>query len=197
MAKITDSIRRQIYYELQAESPDRDPVDICRDAGFDKPASAWKMIQEHEIKRQNRKKPSPLSDRERAIQTLRVMTQSASHAQRVNAAKALADLSPDTTATDGSAVLVCFHGRTGNENTLSVQADVTAEELALAIDHIRAARSKSAESQLETYAIAEAIDPEQLALAWELYENSDARSAALRVLLMQSPPDDIDDAEVA
>lgn len=192
---LTLSQRRSIFRQLVCEQPDADPVHLAREAGIEDPARFVRDLAEQKAIQKAKAKGAQLSDAERAKMALRRIVSHGNDSQRVNAARALLDASPDQTTADGSGTLVCFYGCEPIPGTIQLQADVTPEEIADAIAYVRTKRATSTENQLETYAIEQGIDVEELGLAWELYSAPDARSAALRVYLMSqsAEPDDVEE----
>lgn len=191
---LDDSDKRRIFRQLLAEKPGADPLELAKQAGFSRPAQALERMQNSKRKLEERAKLTKLSDRERAQNRLRTVVEHGSDAQAVHAAKALLEASPTPASADGSGTLVVFRGYEGTvPGTQQVSADISPEELAAAIAHVRTQRAQSTDAQLAQHALDHRLDSEELSLAWELYQHAEARAAALRVYLMAQPAESTDD----
>lgn len=167
--------------------PDRDPIELATDIGYPDPRMGVQRMVDADNRKGEGKKLSKLSDRDRAIHKLRNIVSGGNDSSAVAAARALLEASPSPTNGDGSSVLVVYYGRENpptGPGTVTLQADVTPEEIAEALDYVRAKRAASTETQLEAYAIEQGINTEDLGLAWELFQHPEAKASALRVYYM-------------
>jgi hypothetical protein len=85
--------------------------------------------------------------------------------------------------TGNGQILVVFRGAELDPRQQLI-ADVDPAALAAAIEHVKAERETAQEQQIRDHAHKYGIDPEEMSLAWELWQHQEARAAGLRVLVL-------------
>lgn len=183
----------KVYRQLVTESPEADLVELARLAGFKRPELAVKRINEADAKaeqqaleREEEERQGVTPDRSLATRTLRTIARHGTATARVAAAKALIETTP-APLNGKSRVLVVFRGRE-TDGHQQLAADVDPRVLAAAIEQATTERETAQQGEVRDYAARFALDPEELSLAWELWCNTEARAAGLRVLMLQDPP---------
>ncbi len=172
-----DGEKAQEFERLLAEGVE--PLEAAKLAGYARPDKV--VAKRERWAREDAAKPKPdESDADLARRTLRNVARLATaDAPRVAAARELLASTPDTRA--GDQCLVVFRGREGKGQYVS--ADIEPEVLAAAIEHVQAQRTAAEERELAEFAAERGLDVEEFELAWALFNDPDAKSAALRVFL--------------
>jgi hypothetical protein len=188
------SERVRAYRQLCEENPSADPVEMARLAGLSRPETAVKRIKERDERKAARaaeeeehRKRGLEPDRAKGLRTLRDIARTGkTPSSRVAAAKALIESTPQPFM-GKDRILVVFRGRDSDAHQ-QLCADVDPMVLAAAIEEATTAREAAHQEQVRAYAERFQLDPEELSLAWELWENSEARAAGLRVLMLSDRP---------
>jgi hypothetical protein len=195
MSKPPETEKLRAFKILVSENPSGDLVELAQIAGYVNPrqfverlksAEARAAQEEKEEKEERRQGLTP--DRAKALRALRRIATSGTDNAKVQAAKALLESEPKP-LTANSQILVVFRG-VELDPRQELIADVDPAALAAAIEHVKAEREAAHEQQIQDHAHKYAIDPDEMQLAWELWQHQEARAAGLRVLVLSdaTPP---------
>jgi len=183
------------FRDLVTENPNEDLVALAKLAGYVNAKQAVERIKaadakaaQQELEAEADKKQGVTPDRALATRTLRMLAKHGNNSARVQAAKALLEAEPKP-LTANSQILVVFRG-VELDPRQELIADVDPAALAAAIEHVKAEREAAHEQQIQDHAHKYAIDPDEMQLAWELWQHQEARAAGLRVLVLSdaTPP---------